>query len=230
MSSSGKWMISLSLLVFACTKSKFSGSTGQGVNPSAGATTETALQQGQNNKSEIKNGVDQANSHGSSESPSGLPGSPDKAGGENPNSDLAACVEGDKAVIPWTGEVKDCFDQGKTYHFDRKICAEIRKASFACNWANVQEKLQEKGILTDVLKNDAAKGAKLISCGQSADSNRIVVQWVKVEALSSVKCNSLQESPYITTGCYTYYLGTPPPPAANEEERRKSVFACLDTL
>ncbi len=144
---------------------------------------------------------------------------------------LAPCAEGDKVVVPWKGAVKDCFDQGKTYNFDTQACVDIRKASFTCDWTTVQGKLQEKGLLTETMKADAAAGAKLVNCSQSSDGNRIAVQWVKISLTPQVSCQNVQEGAGITTGCYTYYPNsTPPPPAASAEELRQRVGACLKEI
>ncbi|MFW7381692.1 MAG: hypothetical protein ACOH5I_22985 [Oligoflexus sp.] len=147
------------------------------------------------------------------------------------SSGLDSCVEGDKIVVPWSGPVKECFDQGKTYNFDTKTCAEIRKAEFSCDWETLQAKLLEKNLLSNTLKEDAASGAKLVSCGQSADGNRIAVQWVKITNIETQTCNTLREGAGVTTGCYTHYVNQqPPPPPATVEERRQRVFDCLNTL
>ena len=86
-------------------------------------------------------------------------------------------------------------------------------------------------LLTETLKADAAAGAKLISCGQSADGNRIAVQWVKLTNSPTQSCNTIQQGAGITTGCYTHYVdAAPPPPAKTDEERRQRVYACLGSI
>ncbi len=144
---------------------------------------------------------------------------------------LLECVKGDQIVVPWSGPVKECMDQGKTWQFDTKTCTEIRSAPFTCDWATLQGKLQDLDLLSATLQKDAAEGAKLISCGQAADGNRIAVQWVKLNEVSGVSCNSILQGAGVTTGCYTHYVGQqPPPPANSEEEKRQRVQSCLQNL
>lgn len=201
--------LQLGLLLAACTQdNKFTGGAG------TASTDEGA------------GAVDEASSGGA---PSAEPEAGFDAVSSGPGVDT--CTEGDKIVVPWTGPAKDCIDQGKTYLFDTKTCADIRKATFSCDWATLQEKLREKALLSETLKNEAASGAKLISCGQSADGDRIAVQWVKLTANPTLSCAKVQQGGGITTGCYTHYPdGNVPPPAANVEERRQRVFACLKQL
>lgn len=198
--------LQLGLLLSACAKgNKFAGESGSG---------STAVESG---------AVDEA----SSGTPPAEPAANFDAVSSGPGVD--PCTEGDKIVVPWTGAAKDCIDQGKTYLFDSKTCVEMRKSSFSCDWATLQEKLKEKALLSDTLKNEAANGAKLISCGQSADGNRIAVQWVK--PTSNLSCQKVQLGGGITTGCYTHYEdGNPPPPATSDEEKRQRVFNCLKQL
>ncbi len=103
------------------------------------------------------------------------------------------------------------------------------KAAFSCDWETLQGKLKELNLLTETLQKDYAAGAKLISCGQSSDGNRLAVQWIK--PVSGVNCEKLQEGFGITTGCYTYYADrAPPPPATTDDERRQRVNECLKSL
>ena len=148
------------------------------------------------------------------------------------NQDPPACVDGDKVNIQWTGPEKDCFDQGKTYNFEEKKCAEMRQAQFECNWSAVKGELEKLGLLTDVLRNDADGGAKLVSCGSSADGMRIVVQWIKPSDVQGIDCAAGASSGSTVTGCYTKYGAGEvlPPPAANKEERSKQVYECMNQL
>ena len=140
-----------------------------------------------------------------------------------------ACVSGDKVNVAWTGDVKACLvDQGKTYNFESSTCTAMRQATFTCDWSTVQAQLTQRGLLTDTIKNDAANGAKLVTCGQSQDGHRIVVQWIRSNN-SGVgdNCSAGQPSSYIMTGCYrddkieTW---------TTEDQRRSLVFACMNSL
>lgn len=142
---------------------------------------------------------------------------------------IGDCVDGDRVIFAFSGAVKECIDSGRTWHFETKTCVAMPKATFACDWETLQGKLTELNLLTETLKNDAAAGAKLVSCGQSADGNRVAVQWLK--PVSGVSCEKLQEGFGVTTGCYTHYVDrNPPPPAANDAERRARVSECLKSL
>ncbi len=148
------------------------------------------------------------------------------------NTTPPECVQGDKVNIKWTGPVKDCIDQGKTYNYEEQKCAEMRQSQFECNWDTVKAELEKRGLLTDVLRSDADGGAKLVSCGQSDDSNRIVVQWIKVGDAQNIDCNDGESSHHITTGCYTLYgsKDEKPAEATSKEERSKQVYACMNQL
>jgi len=153
------------------------------------------------------------------------------AGINGPNG--GACVSGDKINFNWQGDVKSCIvDQHKSYNFDAKTCMPIRQAQFTCDWANVRNELQKRRLLTDVLESDFENGAKLVSCGQSADSNRIVVQWVKPAPKTQVDCNNISSGGQIMTGCYTLWDDPKlePPPPANDAEKRQQVFGCMNQL
>ncbi len=142
---------------------------------------------------------------------------------------LGECVDGDRVIFAFSGAVKECIDSGRTWHFESKTCMAMPKASFTCDWTTLQGKLTELNLLTDTLKKDYAAGAKLVSCGQSADGNRIAVQWLR--PVSGVSCEKLQEGFGITTGCYTHYVDRdPPPPATTDAERRERVSECLKSL
>lgn len=143
------------------------------------------------------------------------------------------CVDGDQLKLEWSGPIKECLiDQGKTYNFELKQCTEMRQAKFTCNWENVTKALEELGLLTNTLKTDSQNGAKLVSCGQSEDGNRIVVQWVKPPEGGAIDCSKANGGSLTTTGCYTYYGPgeTQPPEPANEEERKKQVYGCMNQL
>ncbi|WP_141734580.1 hypothetical protein [Oligoflexus tunisiensis] len=142
---------------------------------------------------------------------------------------IGDCVEGDRIVFAFSGPVKECIDAGKTWHFESKTCVSMPKAAFNCDWETLQGKLTELNLLTETLKNDYANGAKLISCGQSSDGNRVAVQWLK--PVKGVNCQKLQEGFGVTTGCYTHYVdAAPPPPATTDDERRARVNECLKSL
>lgn len=157
------------------------------------------------------------------------PGGP--AGPGSPGSD--DCVDGEKLNVEWAGEVKECLiDQGKTYNFELKRCAEMRQSKFSCTWDNVTKELEDRGLLTDVLSADSKSGAKLVSCGQSEDGNRIVVQWVSIPEGGTVDCKKASTGASITTGCYTLYKSgeTRPDTPSNEDERAQQVYDCMNRL
>ena len=142
-----------------------------------------------------------------------------------------SCVGGDKLNLIWVGAAKECIvDRGLTYNFDSGVCLSIRQTTWACNWATVQSEMGKLGLSSSVLNASAARGDKLVSCGQAdnTERNRIVVQWVQLPAVGFT-CESLTTTPpHITTGCYTRYNnGLLPPPPANEAEKAKQVYACL---
>lgn len=142
------------------------------------------------------------------------------------------CVEGDKVNIQWAGPVKDCLGQGKTYNYEEQKCAEMRQSQFDCNWKNVVAELDKRHLLTNVLKTDSGNGSKLVSCGQAADGNRIVVQWIKANDAQDIDCTDGASSHHITTGCYTVYTSAndQPPNAKDEKERSAQVYACMNEL
>jgi len=144
-------------------------------------------------------------------------------------SGIDPCVDGDRVIFAFSGAVKECIDSGKTWHFETKTCVAMPKANFTCDWETLQGKLVELNLLTETLKKDAAAGAKLVSCGQSADGNRLAVQWLK--PVTGVSCQKLQEGFGVTTGCYTHYVDREPPaPASTDAERRARVSECLKSL
>ena len=143
-----------------------------------------------------------------------------------------ACTKGDKVNVSWGGAIDDCLlRQGRTYNFDTNTCTEMRRASFDCNWPNVLDAMTKLGISTTILERDSQQGAKLVSCGQSADGNRIVAQWIKPPKGQDIDCESSLDPGSITTGCYTFYVNQEPPPLpTNVDEKRKPVFACMNSL
>jgi hypothetical protein len=142
---------------------------------------------------------------------------------------IGSCIDGDRVTFAFSGVVKECIDSGRTWHFETKTCVSMPKAAFNCDWETLQAKLTALNLLTETLKKDSAAGAKLISCGQSADGNRMAVQWIK--PVSGVSCEKLQEGFGVTTGCYTHYVDrAPPAPATTDAERRARVSECLTTL
>ncbi len=141
------------------------------------------------------------------------------------------CVQGDKLNIQWSGEIKNCLiDEGRTYNFDTKKCMNMRKANFDCDWESVISEMKKIGIASSVIANDSKNGAKLISCGQSKDGNRIVAQWLKVPK-EGFDCKVKKAPTDITTGCYTMYVDeTPPPDPQSDKEKQEQVAECMDNL
>lgn len=144
------------------------------------------------------------------------------------------CSQGDKLDIPWSGAVKECLiDQGRTYNFEQKKCTEMKQATFSCSWDTVIKQLDDRGLLSSVLESDSKSGAKLVTCGQSTDGNRIVVQWVSLpESGEPIDCKRASTGASITTGCYTLYKQgeSRPPEATTDEERAQQVYDCMNQL
>ncbi len=141
------------------------------------------------------------------------------------------CVEGDKLNFAWTGEIKKCLiDEGRTYNFDTNGCTNMRKASFDCDWDNIKSAMKNIGLTSKVIEIDSKEGAKLVSCGQSKDGNRIVAQWVKLPK-EGFDCKAKKAPANITTGCYTMYVDkTPPPDPETAEEIEQQVANCMNSL
>lgn len=140
------------------------------------------------------------------------------------------CVEGDKVNIKWVGPIKECIiDQGKSYNFESQTCTEMRQAEWECTWDNIKAEMKERGLSSSVLEKDSETGAKLVTCGQSKDGNRIVAQWAR-QPEGGFDCNASSKLPKIITGCYTLYKGEVPPAPETEEEQRKQVFDCMNSL
>ena len=147
------------------------------------------------------------------------------------NWETASCVKGDKIEFDWSGPVKECFNQGKTWDFDTSTCVEIRAAKFTCDWATITAELTKAELITPVIKGAPATGAKLISCGQSQDGKRIVVQFVKEPSSGKVDCKNVKSAGAVTTGCYTDYSPNSPPPVPTDPvEKKKQVYGCLNKL
>lgn len=145
--------------------------------------------------------------------------------------DTAPCVKGDKIEFEWTGPIKECFKQGKTWDFDSSACVEIRTAKFTCDWATVTSELTKAELLTPVIQAAPGAGAKLISCGQSQDGKRIVVQFVKEPSSGKIDCKNVKSAGAVTTGCYTDYSPNSPPPIPTDpEEKKRQVYSCLNKL
>jgi len=90
--------------------------------------------------------------------------------------------------------------------------------------------MKKLGIISKVIESDSKEGAKLISCGQSKDENRIVAQWVKLPVVG-YDCKATKAPANITTGCYTMYVDdAPPPEPKNEKEKMQQVADCMDSL
>lgn len=143
------------------------------------------------------------------------------------------CVEGDKVNLEWTGPIKECIvDQGKTYNFDTDTCMEMRTAEFDCSWHSVKAEMEKLSLSSKVMESDSENGAKLVSCGQSEDTNRIVVQWINPPSEGSFDCKAKVTKGTIVTGCYTFYSSNDvmPAPPKNEEEKRKQVYDCMNKL
>lgn len=153
------------------------------------------------------------------------------SGTSTPSSD---CVRGDKVDIPWSGPTKECFDSGKTWNFGSNACLQIRTAKFECTWDNVLKWLDETKLTpTDKIKNGASDGRKLVSCAESADSNRLVVIWLEPPERGRIDCSSASSlQGNVITGCYTYYRDPSAQPAqpSGEDAKKAQVYGCMNSL
>ena len=150
---------------------------------------------------------------------------------EIPIGPSTECIEGDKLNFEWTGEIKKCLiDDGRTYNFDSNSCMNMHKASFDCDWDNIKLAMKKIGLISGVIETDSKEGAKLVSCGQSQDRNRIVAQWVKLPK-EGFDCKAKKVPANITTGCYTMYVDeAPPPEPETAAEKEGQVAECMDNL
>lgn len=216
---------SLVAIAAACSSANFGGGSNSSSNNSANGTGAPGgapgTTPGENGAGSA--GVGSAGPGGSASAgtPGSTPGGP------------AACTT-DQVKLDWTGEEKGCIDKGQTWDFDTSQCMQIHKASFDCTWPNAIAELDKKGLTTQTVKDDSAAGAKLVSCGQSQDGNRIVIQWIKVaDGAAQVACNG-GSSPlqhHVTTGCYTYYTnGAVPAPATTQADKDARVYSCLSSI
>jgi hypothetical protein len=144
-------------------------------------------------------------------------------------------VDGDKVYIHWTGEQMDCIvDKSQTYNFDTKACTKMPQASFDCSWDSFFDEMEDRGITpTDKMKAARTAGAKLVTCGQSSDGDRIVVQWLNPpDGGFSCKPQDSAMPGLIVTGCYTKYKPGEPVPAAPKDkaEQTKQVYDCMNKL
>lgn len=170
-----------------------------------------------------------------STSPLGASGSPTGSGtapatGSGTGTGSTACVQGDTVNFDWSGPEKTCIvDQHMTYNFDTNQCAQMRPAQFTCDWATVQAQLTQRNLLTPTLKTAATSGALLVTCGESQDGSRIVVQWIDTPPPAGT-CTYDPNQEHITTGCYTQYTGTPPPAPTTPAAQAAAVYACMNEL
>jgi hypothetical protein len=147
---------------------------------------------------------------------------------------------GGAVSVDWTGDAKTCIiDEHQTYNFDTNQCTQMRQAQFPCTWDNILAALDKLGLL---VKNDPSNpnhiynqyqaGAKLVSCGESQDGNRIVAQYITIsDGALSANCQETQGQHHVTTGCYTYYPnGNAPPLSTDPTIFRQQVYECMNQL
>ena len=207
----------LILIATACSSARFGGNQGSPTKneSGSGAPGAAAAPLG------TPNSTDSPGTTATAPGPSATPGG------------SAACTT-DQVKLDWSGDEKACIDKGQTWAYDTGKCMDIRKAAFDCTWSNAIAELDKKGLTTQTIKDDSAAGAKLVSCGQSQDGNRIVIQWIKVaDGAAQVACTGgaspLQH--HITTGCYTYYTtGVVPEAPTTQAEKDARVYACLSSI
>lgn len=241
-----KKLLVLSVLVSlaACTKNKFSSGSGIGTTVSASADGDPADPSGKpgNNpngkpgtNSDAKPGSDAEEeepdlSNGGEEDPENpsTGGEDPSTGGEVPNE----CVEGGTIKFQFEGPIKACYDSGRVWNFDTSECLQMRQSTFACEWPNVIDAMAKLGISnSSVTAASASPEAKLVGCGESADKNRIVVQWVNIPEGKIIDCKNPELTGSVITGCFTFYPDNNiPPPPASAAERDKQVYACMSQL
>jgi hypothetical protein len=234
------------LLLAACTENKFSGSAASGpTTPSATANIDPAHSAANSNdptspsngsedpassSNETEEPTIPSNGTGNSASPANGPEDPTipSNSSDKPNQ----CVDGDTIKFTFEGPIKDCYDAGRVWNFDRSECVQMRQASFPCEWSNVIDAMAKIGISnSSVVAASQSPESKLVGCGESADRNRIVVQWVNVPEGKVVDCKNPELTGSVITGCFTFYPdNTIPPPPANQAERDKQVYACMSQL
>ncbi len=143
------------------------------------------------------------------------------------------CDASGKKSIAWTGPAKTCIeDQKKMFNFSTGECMTMAQAKFECNWEKASAELEQRGLLTDKLRAGTTDGSILVSCGQSQDGNKIVVQWIRATAGNPApECGASLSDQYITTGCYQQFgAGEALPDVSTPEKERAYVFGCLSTL
>lgn len=239
--------ILLMLSESACTENKFAGGAAAG--PTTSATSNEGTPGSQDGS---KDPANPSSSTGNSTSPNGQEepdlngdGKPDSSNngngtgnngtgqpGSSNGGDPNQCVDGDTIKFTFEGPIKACYDQGRVWNFDRNECVQMRQSSFACEWSNVLGALDKLGLSNSTVtaaSNDPE--SKLVGCGESADKNRIVVQWVKIPEGKVVNCKNPELTGAVITGCFTFYPDNNiPPPPANQAERDKQVYDCMSQL
>ena len=143
-----------------------------------------------------------------------------------------SCKPGQSVEVKWSGPAQDCIEnQRGTFNFGLGLCAKMRKSPFSCDWATVVPLLRDKGLLSSTLQKASTDGSKLVSCSQSQDESRVVVQWISADALSQDVCSYNSANVKINTGCYMEYASDQIPPAPKTDaERDKIVYDCMNNL
>lgn len=153
---------------------------------------------------------------------------------DNPSAAGSDCIKGDIVQIAFDGPEKACFDSNRTWNFSKGICQDIRKAKFDCTWDNILKWFAQTNLVpTEAIKNGQKEGRKVVSCGESEDSNRLVVIWLNPPKAGSVQCDSLKNiASQAVTGCYTFYPdpSKAPPKPLTDEDKSQQVYSCMEAL
>jgi len=149
-----------------------------------------------------------------------------------PDPATTAEVPCDKANVlkdAFPEEISSCYESGRVFNFDSNECVQMKSAKFTCDFNTVISELRKIGLASPDVEAAATKATSiLIGCGQSEDSQRIVVQWINVPEGNG--CKNI--TPGLTvTGCFTNFgTKTPPPPPTSKEERDSRTYACMNEL
>jgi hypothetical protein len=139
------------------------------------------------------------------------------------------CVEGDPIEIKWPVQIQACLDQGKLFNFDTKQCAGVTKAQYDCNFPGVLDAIVRVGLnepnkLVAASQSANPKGY-MVGCGQSADQQTVIAQWIMVPAVKTCTFEPAQAG--VTTACYRNFGYEAVPPLDTPEQYRAFVAKCM---
>ncbi len=235
----------VTITIFACSTSTFKGtqgsttpsttanSTGDGPG-TAGCAADDKICFNSNGKECAPTDTTCIAAGGTPQSSDTDPTKPSTTGSGGPgNGGAVQCDASGNKSVTWTGAAKDCIEgQKKMFNFGTGECMTMAQAKFDCTWEKATAELQAKDLLSDKLRAGSTDGSILVSCGQSADGNKIVVQWIKkTEGTALPGCGASLSDQYITTGCYQQFAaGQALPDVSTPEKEKEYVYGCLNTL